>query len=317
MRGTEFRRLIASLEGLTPGQREALLGALRRDDIEAVEEAIAERFAEGVHCPHCKEERVIRWGQMRGVARWRCRGCRRTFTAFTGTPVSHLRCRDRWSHFAESLRRGETLSAASVRCGIHINTAHRWRHRFLARMAQSTARLSGIAEADETFLARSAKGQPEILELWGRPARKRGSMAVTGGRSHAERIAIWIARDRSGSTYAQVSDRMDLKSLKPMVEEAITEDTILCTDGWSTYEAVTRQLGLRHERIVLRQGQRVRGPFHVQNVNNYQSRWKGWLRRFNGVSTKYLQNYVGWFRTLDAHPHQRSPKFLLSGAFAL
>jgi hypothetical protein len=35
------------------------------------------------------------------------------------------------------------------------------------------------------------------------------------------------------------------------------------------------------------------GAFHIQNVNAYDSRLKEWIRRFHGVATKYLENYVG------------------------
>jgi hypothetical protein len=43
----------------------------------------------------------------------------------------------------------------------------------------------------------------------------------------------------------------------------------------------------------------VAGVYHVQNVNAYDSRLKTWMRRFNGVATKYLDSYLGWFRALD------------------
>ena len=316
MRGADFRELLESLNGLTPRQRETLLSALEQGQEEEVHEVVAELFEDGVHCPHCGAERVIRWGQTSGLPRWRCKECRRTFTPLTGTPLARLRRRDRWADFAESLRRGETLREAAERCGIHINTAHRWRHRFLKGSAQTQARLVGIAEADETFVLRSAKGQPDLRKQWGRPARKRGSMAKRSGRSHEERIAVWIARDRGGATFAQVTERLDSASLKPLIQKAVAPDTILCTDGWSTYRAVAAQLGLRHESLSFRQGERVRGPFHVQNVNNYHSRWKGWLRRFNGVSTRYLQHYVSWFRMLDAHPQARTSRFMLHAAIA-
>lgn len=32
------------------------------------------------------------------------------------------------------------------------------------------------------------------------------------------------------------------------------------------------------------------------------SRLKNWIRRFHGVVTKYLDSYLGWFRTLDRSP---------------
>lgn len=38
------------------------------------------------------------------------------------------------------------------------------------------------------------------------------------------------------------------------------------------------------------------GIYHIQHANSYHSRLKGWIRDFNGVATKYLQNYLTWFR---------------------
>ena len=41
------------------------------------------------------------------------------------------------------------------------------------------------------------------------------------------------------------------------------------------------------------------GAYHIQNVNAYDCRLKNWMRHFNGVSTKYLESYLGWMRMLD------------------
>jgi hypothetical protein len=35
-------------------------------------------------------------------------------------------------------------------------------------------------------------------------------------------------------------------------------------------------------------------------VNAYHSRLKRWIRPFNGVSTKYLPNYLVWFLRQDS-----------------
>ena len=37
-------------------------------------------------------------------------------------------------------------------------------------------------------------------------------------------------------------------------------------------------------------------------MNSYHGRFKGWRRRFNGVATSCLENYLGWFRALDRTP---------------
>jgi hypothetical protein len=39
---------------------------------------------------------------------------------------------------------------------------------------------------------------------------------------------------------------------------------------------------------------------HVQNVNAYHSRLRGWLAPFHGVASHYLPNYLGWRWVLDA-----------------
>jgi len=48
----------------------------------------------------------------------------------------------------------------------------------------------------------------------------------------------------------------------------------------------------------------IKRIYHIQNVNAYHSRLKRWMQRFNGVATKYLDNYLIWFRFLDAHSRQ-------------
>ena len=37
------------------------------------------------------------------------------------------------------------------------------------------------------------------------------------------------------------------------------------------------------------------GKYHVQHVNQTGSELKKWLEKYNGVSTKYLQQYLNWF----------------------
>ena len=46
-------------------------------------------------------------------------------------------------------------------------------------------------------------------------------------------------------------------------------------------------------------GERVRGPWHIQNAKVRHGRLKGWMHRFRGVATSYLESYPGWFRALD------------------
>ncbi len=72
--------------------------------------------------------------------------------------------------------------------------------------------------------------------------------------------------------------------------------------------AVTaKEMGVPHDVMNLSAGERVRGPWHIQNANAYHGRLKGWMQRFRGVATSYLESYLGWFRTLDRATRSRAP----------
>lgn len=52
--------------------------------------------------------------------------------------------------------------------------------------------------------------------------------------------------------------------------------------------------------------QRVKGVYHIQNVNSYHSRLKKWMYHFNGVAAKYLQHYLAWFRYIDSKEYENT-----------
>ncbi|MCJ8314339.1 MAG: IS1595 family transposase, partial [Pseudomonadales bacterium] len=43
----------------------------------------------------------------------------------------------------------------------------------------------------------------------------------------------------------------------------------------------------------------------------YHSRLKNWHRRFHGTATKYLANYLGWFRALETQKYEKVNVFKL------
>lgn len=49
----------------------------------------------------------------------------------------------------------------------------------------------------------------------------------------------------------------------------------------------------------------------------YDSRLKTWIRRFNGIATKYLDNYLGWHRLLERYRDRISPAVLHDHAVRL
>lgn len=298
---SDFVKLLGLLASLTQSQRAQVRSALdERPNATAV--AIASVIPSPNVCPRCQApgEQLRPWGHSHGLARMRCHACGKTSNALTGTPLAHLRKRERWLLYGQALIEGVSVRQAAQRCGVDKNTAFLWRHRFLqAAATHRPAHEGGIVEADETFFLESFKGQRKLH----RPARKRGGVGAQW-----EHIAVLVVRDRSGQTADFRLQGIDAPHITEVLRPLVDKDAILCTDGARVYQAVARSLGLTHRAINVQQGIRViDGAFHIQNVNAYDSRLKQWMGRFHGVATKYLENYLGWRRMLERYRQGISP----------
>lgn len=312
MRHIEFVELLAQLKQLTPEQRKRLVRELMgRVSILTADAALALPLPTA--CLHCSAavERLGSWVQSHGLKRYRCRDCGRTFNALTGTALAHLRKREQWMRYAEFLIEGVGLREAARRCQIDKNTAFRWRHRFLHDAAGHRAKHeAGIVEADETFFLESFKGQRHLP--W--PARHRGGVAGKRGLS-TEQIPVLVVRDRSGQTADFKLERLDVAHVIAALQPLVDQEAILCSDSAGVYSAFARATGVAHRTLNIQHGPRVvNGVFHIQNVNAYDSRLKGWMRRFHGVATQYLENYLGWRRMLERYKTAITPQLCLAEA---
>lgn len=282
---------------------ESLLGKLGRDRIESF------------GCPHCSSAQVLRWGRASGKPRYRCVSCSKTFNPLTGTPLAGLHYPERWADQAQALITGDTVSKAAERCRVAYTTAFRWRHRFLAALnLDKPQRLSGIVEADETFILESFKGKRGKLA---RPARTRGGKASKRGLS-SEQIPVLVARDRSGATIDAVLPHLDIASMTAVLGQVITRGSELCCDGGKAISGFARRARIK-THVLPAPGAPLPGApqFHINNVNAYHGRLKEWMRRFHGVATDNLPNYLSWRRTIEAFANAASPEAWIRAAAGL
>jgi len=317
MKAPRFQQWYAELFSLNQPQRRQVLDALRpaagRDNINALVEQLR---SPGRRCPRCASDSWHRHGHANGRQRYRCRACGRTFNDLSGTPLARLRLREKWLDYLDTLLDARPVRTAAARIGVHRNTAFRWRHRFLDQVKHDLPPpLGGIVEADEMFLRESQKGARTL----DRPPRKRGGAARSRGISR-ELDCILVARDRSGNTIDAVTGRGALTAaqLERHLLPRISREALLVSDANAAYRSFARKHGIAHQMVNLSAGERVHGSsagaIHVQNVNAYHQRFRGWLARFHGVASRYLPNYLGWRRALDGG-RVTSPEQLLRLAF--
>jgi hypothetical protein len=114
-----------------------------------------------------------------------------------------------------------------------------------------------------------------------------------------EQVCVLCAMDRTGNLITELicKGRMKHTDLERLFTGRIEGEAILCTDSHKSYIQFAQNLGIELQQI--KRGKHKEGIYHIQHINSFHSKLKKWMDRFNGVATKYLANYMYWFKWLE------------------
>ena len=256
-------------------------------------------------CPHCGHKKYVKFGIDKGSQRYKCKSCNRSFTEYTGTWMAGLQRKDKVDDYLALMYQEKSLDKIKEALSINKKTAFDWRHKILSAL-QDTDKddFTGITESDETFFLDSKKGQ----SVTDRASRKRGGTSKTKGISN-DQVAVIVTQDRTSTLDLRVVTMGRLKKMD--IEKAIgsrinKDQTILCSDAHVSYKGFAIDNNLEHHTLKGIIKQRVKDKiYHIQHVNSTHNRVKKWIdNTFWGVSTKYLQQYLNWYRIKEKLKHR-------------
>jgi transposase-like protein len=327
MRASQFKNLLADLASLSPEQLTNLRAAAdslyqRTHALSSFEAAMA-----GVGCPHCNSFKYTKNGLARGIQRYRCKDCSRTFNAATNTPLSHLHDKEQFFQHGDCLKNGWTIRQTAKEMGVAVSTAFRWRHRFLESVVGHQPKgVTGIFEADETYFRESQKGSRKLKSPEDpsktRRARHHGGKPPTKEKrgkasSRKDLVPVLVGRLR-GQPYVadQTLKAMTIVQATDALRGVVGSGTLMCIDGSAALRGAAKTLGAAYHSVAVTYGPRVvDGVYHVQSVNSYHERLKTWVNRdLRGVATKYMPNYLAWMRISEWYKGDLKPEhFVISG----
>ena len=262
---------------------------------EIKEKADAEKKADSSIkvCPHCDSSCIVRNGKRHGRQAYICRSCDKTFVETTGSAIANSHSQPAvWRQVIRDTVDGVSIEQTAGGLDLHHETVFYMRHKILYLLEQelmaSPVSLSGVSEADETYVLESEKGR-KFQENHHRSPRKRGGKASKPGLSN-EQICICASVNADGECVAMTVNRAapSKSELNQVFGERITDDTVILCDGSKNYDVFEDKCTVAHVK-------------HPNKVNGFHSFIKERLREMRGVATIYQNRYNALFSLIYAN----------------
>ncbi|MCY3789045.1 MAG: IS1595 family transposase [Gemmatimonadetes bacterium] len=242
------------------------------------------RWGEQPQCPFCQSEHVARKAEKGRVGRWNCHACKSSFNVLSGTIFEKTRIPlQKWFlAIGLMLNAKKSLSSYQLARDCDLNPPSAWymQQRIRAAMADNDRLLSGLVEADETYVG----GKPR------RTNRKDDHTRNKPGRGTKKTPVIGVV-ERGGAVIAKVAEDLTGKGIVQFLKGAVDPDaSLLITDEYRGYNAAESFL----PHAVINHSERyVDGWVHTNTIEGFWALIKrAWYGQHHHYSRRYTPLYV-------------------------
>ena len=228
----------------------------------------------GLCCPKCSSHSFRKHGHSLGIQRYRCKKCKRCFNETINTALHWIHNKKKMVQYAETLPEHLSLKKTAVKIGISANTSFAWRHKILSSFISLDSNpAKSPAVVCQFTMPRSYKGKREVPK---KPAPATKTILVSDARGIP---CLQILPDKCTA----------VKASQILASSLSDSASIVCRPAHLLRRAA-KMTGLPSME------QRTLQEKLLVKINSVQTQLELWMDRFNGVATKYLQQYWNWFR---------------------
>lgn len=246
-------------------------------------------------CPHCQSISVIKYGTHQGAQRYQCKICGRTFGPTTGTAIGRI-IKKKEFLACQHLMLTEgymSLEKTAQKLNISIPTAFTWRHKILLSLPALTSKFEGDTEIDDLWFLYSQKGRKGLDY-----SRKRGGTKHKGDNDFQVKVLATANKQQMDLKVVKIG-RLSQSDIQRSMGDKFSKRTTLVSDKHKSIAAFATRAKIKHERFKASEHVTAEGK-GVQRVNSIAERLKTAINRtLHGVSTKHLQMYANWFKTME------------------
>jgi len=246
----------------------------------------AQRWVNGVVCPHCggieKCKRLE--GAKHRPGLFQCGDCRKQFTVTVGTIFERSKVAlSKWmlaTHLMASSKKGFSAHQLHRSIGVTYKTAWFMWHRIREAMTDNTnsnfGAGGGTVEVDETFIGREP----------GKPVRR--------GVGHKMKVLTLVDRS-TGRAKSIVVDDLKIKTLLPILQAHIAKEATVHTDEAMQYDNLRNHFAA-HESVNHGAEEYVRGNVTTNTVEGYFSIFKRGMKGvYQHCGKQHLHRYAAEF----------------------
>ena len=212
---------------------------------------------------------------------YKCGSCRKQYSGTVGTVFedSHVPL-NKWlyaAHLMVSSKKGISANQLHRDLGVTYKTAWFMAHRIRLAMqpTEPAEKLSGVVEADESYVGDKTKGGKR-------------------GRGAAHKVIVFSLIQRDGEARSFHVPNVKGQTLKGVLPENVLGTADIMTDNLGSYRGLAKEF--RSHGVVDHGKEYVRGIIHTNFAESYFSLLKrGIIGAFHHVSEQHFQRYLNEF----------------------
>lgn len=244
------------------------------------------RYSKIPCCPQCSQRTTFK--RITGRRAYQCsdKDCQYQLYPTAGTVFEKTRTSlVDWFYviyLMTSTRNGVSAKEIERQLGVTYKTAWRMGHQLRQLMATGANLLTGVVEADETYIGgkNENKHKKERQEL-----NKKGT-------GYVNKTPVLTLLERNGNIVSKVLDTATALTIQPVIHQTVEKGATIITDGFGAYRALKHNYN--HEVVNHQNDEFARGNVHTNTVEGFFSHLKRTIKGTHiHVSVKHMDKYLG------------------------
>lgn len=229
-------------------------------------------------CPHCKEQRIIKYGKYNGEQRYQCKNCKKTFSARTNTPWYYSKkSLETWIKYYYYMFNINSLRECAVKLKINLSTSFHWRHKILAALESdfNVEELIGAVHIQKRIIKENRKGQKGITSI---PQRN---------------IWIYFSIDNQDGIIGNPTclDRWNYDNFIKSIYNKINKNAYIEGIG----DRFVKLIAAKHNESIKKNIE----SDNINTINHIIGKFSELLCKYHGVASKYIRRYMALIKLLS------------------